>query len=480
MSTVIEAAEVYRIQRKAARRYAAEHGESGGSLPILETLLPNFKELNTVSLGLTDAPLNRVRGTLSAGRAAAFAGSFLPLLPEKSEFATKWITLYASHVRDGIRDACEAYEYLGYYYIIEGHKRVSVLTASGASSVTLDVQRIIPPDDSDDENILIYKEFLNIDNRLQLRGMWFSKHGSFTALYGIALSEYGESEAVERLFDAFHDFRMCYRDLGMDALTLTTGDAFLEFAKVYGVPYRFDPDELREKIEYMGHQLLYLSGTPAPPMIPLSLDILDCEKDALRTQLESDDTLFFLRSRARRADILPTFYGRMDEPAFVLGAIAGSLTVSGIVGIAGDTEGAEAFERGVKMVGARNKTARASNTAELRGSGADTALIAYSESCRGPKFPGIYARLAGLTNGRVTEYYAAAAWDFGALRRYVGEDFSGLPKGYLPASEPLHIELGLESGLLKIHLNFAALSEQTYELAAAVEGYVTEKAKGGE
>lgn len=469
-----EATEAYRSQRKLARRYVSEHGSGkwGGCLPVLEVIMPGVKEMGTVSLGLIDVPLQRVRGTLASGRAAALAGNFLPLLPESSEFAAKWISLYASHMKEGIRDPGTAYEYLGYYYIVEGHKRVSVLTAAGASSVQLDVQRVIPPD-SDDDEVLIYKEFLNVDNRINLHGMWFSKHGSFTELYGISQREKGENPD-DWMFDAFFDFRMCYHDLGFDAIPMTTGDAFLEFVRVFGIPYRWEHNELKTSVKCMERQFLYVAGTPSPQISPSTVNILTNESEGISTlkqQLKQSDALYFLLSRTPRNDILPTFYGRMDEPALVLGALAGALTRSGVVGwIDGEfLDDSAAFEQGVRMVGARNSVVKGATTEELNAYGVDMALMPYTgEDEQGPGFPGIYARLAGLTNGYVNEYYAASAWDFDAFHKLLTTSGGGPLDGRSPASEPLHIVLGLDSGLLKLHLNRAVLPPLTVKLADIV------------
>ena len=49
-------------------------------------------------LGLVEIPLDQVIGTKTAGRTRAFAGNFMPLLPEDSEFAVKWSHLLDSHM----------------------------------------------------------------------------------------------------------------------------------------------------------------------------------------------------------------------------------------------------------------------------------------------------------------------------------------------------------------------------------------------
>ena len=69
-------------------------------------------------LGLLEIPSERIVGTKTAGRIAAFSPGFLPLLDAKTEFAGKWMNLCAAHLGDvGIRDAITCYEYLGNFYV---------------------------------------------------------------------------------------------------------------------------------------------------------------------------------------------------------------------------------------------------------------------------------------------------------------------------------------------------------------------------
>lgn len=79
----------------------------------------------------------------------------MPLLGEKTEFATKWIALYDSHMDVGIHDPISTYEFLGKFYVQEGNKRVSVMKAVGAFSIPGTVIRVIPKP-SEDPKIKIY------------------------------------------------------------------------------------------------------------------------------------------------------------------------------------------------------------------------------------------------------------------------------------------------------------------------------------
>ena len=69
---------------------------------------------------------------------------FLPILPENSEFARKWITLYEAQMEEGIRDPILVYEFMHRFYVQEGNKRVSVMKYLDASRIMARVIRVIP------------------------------------------------------------------------------------------------------------------------------------------------------------------------------------------------------------------------------------------------------------------------------------------------------------------------------------------------
>jgi hypothetical protein len=102
----------------------------------------------------------------------------------------------------------------------------------------------------------------------------------------------------------------------------------------------------------------------------------------------------------------------------------------------------------------------------------DVALIPYSDNDRGPGFPGIFARLVGLTvpHGYINEYYAAVSQDFGAFYSSMDPE---LPDIYSVGSAPVHIELGLDSDFLKLHLNKPVLTPQTLKLIEILSYSVT-------
>ena len=112
---------------------------------------------------------------------SAFAGNFMPILRENTEFAYKWDRLGNSHINEGIRDPIKAYEYMNKFYVEEGNKRVSVLKYYDAVSVPGYVTRIIPPRTEEKEN-RIYYEFLDFYDLSKVNYVWFTRLGSFAKL----------------------------------------------------------------------------------------------------------------------------------------------------------------------------------------------------------------------------------------------------------------------------------------------------------
>ena len=78
-------------------------------LKVLDELLPFAGTAGETDLGLIEIPIEQIVGTKTSGRTKAFAGNFMPLLNESSEFAAKWSALYRSHLAEGIREPVLTY-----------------------------------------------------------------------------------------------------------------------------------------------------------------------------------------------------------------------------------------------------------------------------------------------------------------------------------------------------------------------------------
>ena len=165
------------------------------TLQVLDEILPPKGSYSEVPLGLVQIPIDQIVGTKSGGRSNAFAGNFMPILRENTEFAYKWATLSQSHINEGIRDPIKAYEYMNKFYVEEGNKRVSVLKYFDAVSVPGYVTRILPQRTEQKEN-KIYYEYVDFYALSQINYIWFSRLGSFVRL--------------QKAVDAFLAFLMIY------------------------------------------------------------------------------------------------------------------------------------------------------------------------------------------------------------------------------------------------------------------------------
>ena len=246
----------YKQARAMGRHYLSEHSDSAtkGYLYILDDLLDNVEICGEINLGTAEIPINKILGTRTSARSNAFAGNFMPLLPENTEFGAKWCKLYESHIREGIREPIKVYEYLNRYFVQEGNKRVSVLKYLGAVAIEARVTRLIPKRDESNKQISIYYEFLDFDRRATFDNLWFSHRGGFTGLVNLVETwqhEHPECQTstADLINAAFKSFRLCYREAGFAGIPITSGDAFLEYLKVYGFKPDRPLDTIREQVK---------------------------------------------------------------------------------------------------------------------------------------------------------------------------------------------------------------------------------------
>ena len=274
-----EAIVEYQKAQKLGQRDYREKILTGQSpfLPVLDDILQNVPVENQIPLGLVDIPLDLLVGTKTAGRTAAFASNFMPLLDMKSEFSAKWISLCMAHVEEGIRDPIRCFEYMGRFYVQEGNKRVSVLKYFGASSITGNVTRVVPQY-SDDPTVQQYYEFMHYYPITKTYLITFTKPGSYARLQKILGKEpeepWSDDDRAEVL-SLYNWVGKAYLAHGGDKLQLTTGDVLLLLLRVYTKEElaSLSPNELSEKLDALWDDVLALdkadpvqvSGKPAEP-----------------------------------------------------------------------------------------------------------------------------------------------------------------------------------------------------------------------
>ena len=205
------------------------------TLKILDDILPPRGSYSEVPLGLVQIPIEQIVGTKTGGRSSAFAGNFMPILRENTEFASKWAALSESHLNEGIRDPIKAYEYMNKFYVEEGNKRVSVLKYYDAVSVPGIVTRILPPRTDEKEN-RIYYEFVDFYELSKVNYIWFTRTGSFAKLQALTGKEHDQvwSDDDKLTFSSVYTrFTAEFEAAGGKKLSITPGDAFLAFLTVY-------------------------------------------------------------------------------------------------------------------------------------------------------------------------------------------------------------------------------------------------------
>ena len=138
------------------RRNCVTHGQYP-YLSVLDNFVSLEKSSNGIDLGVQQVPAEFIVGTKSAMRTTAFARNFMPLLPEDTEFASKWMQLCQSHLEEGIRDPVQLYEYMNRYYVAEGNKRVSILKYFDTATVAAQVTRVLPERTGDPDVELDYE-----------------------------------------------------------------------------------------------------------------------------------------------------------------------------------------------------------------------------------------------------------------------------------------------------------------------------------
>lgn len=431
----------YRLGRRVYRN-SLSHGESP-FLPVLEHILQHATIVSQQPLGVVEIPLELVIGTYYSGRQPTFTHGFLPLMAESSEFAHKWSRLCDAHLSTGIRDPIVAYEFMNKFYVVEGHKRVSVLRHFGAVSVLGSVTRILPsPDDSEESRI--YSRFLDFYALTNINYLWFSHPDGFDNLLRFVHPDNPQaawSEQDRRDFRSFYTtFRRLFEEKSDGKLNLTVGDAMLIYFNIYDYAASKDktaavlrPELSRLWQEICNHDMdvsihLVLKPTDRRALFPMlssnhlriafihsgtaetsswvyahelgrrdlesafggqvetiCLDGADTDAEAQQALTAAvydlSDLIFTTSPRLLQASVqaalanpkiailncslntshpsIRTYYARMYEGKFLMGAIAGSLTTDDRIGyiadypIYGITANINAFALGAKLVNPR-------------------------------------------------------------------------------------------------------------------------------
>ncbi len=233
-------------------------------LPALEEIVTAEKTQGEYNLGEMEIPLEDIVGTRTAGRQQAFAGNFMPILDVNSEFALKWISLYHSAMEEGIREPVSVCEYMHKFYVIEGNKRVSVMKYNGAVSIAAKVTRLLPKRTEEPENRL-YFEFVDFFRDSGIYRITFSQTGSYRELGQVLGMQPGKKWPAELVRDVragYDRFRELYRQQKGSREGLTTGDAYLIYLRIYGLPQLLETStgEIRQNLEKIQNEFKKSAG----------------------------------------------------------------------------------------------------------------------------------------------------------------------------------------------------------------------------
>lgn len=262
------------IYSKALRLGQKEYGArtargERGILPALDEMTGQTRIVAYMKQPQQEISLPRIVGTYTSARANSFATNFMPLHPENSEFASKWVNLCAIHMEEGLRDAIQVYEYLWNYYVIEGNKRVSILKYFDSPAIRADITRVVPQLDEQDPETAVYYAFLRYD-----------KTGLFS---NIRLSSAAKYEALARLEEGFDKAGASGEKPNYNAMylqfesawqqarpPLELGDAFLEYLKVFGLPLHITISQMVDQLKSLLPQMALTSRPPAEPTLVLT------------------------------------------------------------------------------------------------------------------------------------------------------------------------------------------------------------------
>lgn len=204
-------------------------------LCALESRIPVGGIAGEEDLGLLSIPMELIAGTRNTARRDCFSPTFLPLLEENSEFAAKWAALAEAHLAEGIREPIKAVEYMNRYYVIEGHKRVSVLRFFDCPTVAGTVIRVHPVQ-ADTLEYKVYQEYLSFYRHTKINYILFNRLKKYEELLRLLDLDDKRPWDFERRREFFADctrFRRAYQTI-REQTDLDRDEALLRYLQIYG------------------------------------------------------------------------------------------------------------------------------------------------------------------------------------------------------------------------------------------------------
>ncbi|MBQ9407963.1 MAG: BMP family ABC transporter substrate-binding protein [Clostridia bacterium] len=253
-------------QREGKKYYDA--CVSAGKYPyiqVLEDILNQKSTTGQFHVATLEIPIERIVGSVAHGRVNAFAGNFMPLLKIDTEFSDKWISLIREHEEHGINDPIKVIEYMGLFYVQEGHKRVSVLRYEQMPTILADVYRLLPPwsDEAPVRAAYELSEFFKLSGTYRI---YFSRPGCYKLLQsymGFAPDHVWTTEERQTFHGVFWGFKVTYQKVSSEMREKPSADeALLAYLKLF--PYNeltnLPQPELAKRLSALLPQLSFLSN----------------------------------------------------------------------------------------------------------------------------------------------------------------------------------------------------------------------------
>ena len=239
-----------------------------GHLPYLDDLLMDVEIISRDPLGEMDLPMKKVIGTVYRRAQLVVRGELHAAAGARYRIRHKWRTVYGYQAEEGIRDAVKVYEFLNWFYVVEGNKRVSVLKFFDAGSVLADVTRLVPRYDESDENIRLYYEFLDFYRETRINRIWLTKPGGYQALLGLFRGlevPKAERDNPSKYFldYCYTPFRNALYEVGGDKLPYTTGDVFLKYFSLYKLHRKMTEKGMKPRLRALCEELRANAGEEA-------------------------------------------------------------------------------------------------------------------------------------------------------------------------------------------------------------------------
>jgi hypothetical protein len=139
-------AEVAFVRERRRRRRAAigrrlfRGRERAGELQSLERALGSAPPAWRRSVGLREIAVDSIVGTAETAKATAFDGRFRP--PSSSR--RRWERLWIAWTRGTPMPPIAVFRINDHHYVEDGHHRVSVAIALGATAIDADVTELVP------------------------------------------------------------------------------------------------------------------------------------------------------------------------------------------------------------------------------------------------------------------------------------------------------------------------------------------------